>query len=262
MQILHDLFGDYAEASKILGVDRDYADTISGMRAQLVPPQIGKDGSLPEWTEDYVQMEPQHRHLSPLYGLYPGNVISVGRTPGLILPVKKVLEERGDGSAGWSRAWKINLWARLYDGNRALKIFKGYLKEQCLSQLFAECNTAMQVDGSLGVSAGISEMLVQSHEGFIDILPALPDEWDTGSFDGVCTRGAFELRFEWANHRIIKATILSKAGGLCKVDPKIPVDVVRDGKKIKWKKNKGGVIEFMTEKRASDFLVPQKTAPR
>ncbi|HVM86725.1 MAG TPA: glycoside hydrolase family 95 protein [Puia sp.] len=258
MQILHDLFGYYVNAAKILGVDQTYADTISVIQAKLVPPQIGKDGSLQEWTQDYKQMEQQHRHLSPLYGLYPGNVISVKKTPELIMPVKKVLEERGDEGAGWSRAWKMNLWARLYDGNRALKIFKGYLKDQCLPQLFAKCYTAMQVDATLGVTAGITEMLIQSHEGVIDLLPALPDEWMDGNFNGVGARGAFQLNFEWANHKVTKATVLSREGGWCRINPKISVTVMRNNKKLKIKQGKDGAIEFMTEKGVSYALVPAK----
>ena len=132
-----------------------------------------------------------------MYGLYPGNVISAKRTPELINASKAVLEQRGDGGTGFSRAWKMALWSRLYDGERAHKIFKGYIKEQAYTQLFAKCYTPLQVDGTFGVTAGITEMLMQSHEGVIDLLPALPKNWPTGHFDGVCARGAFELKMLW-----------------------------------------------------------------
>ena len=176
MQILTDLFGYYVEASKILVLDTAFASKVAKARARLVPPQIGSNGSLQEWSDDLEQMEDKHRHFSHLYGLYPGNVISAKRTPQFVEPVKKVLEQRGDGGTGFSRAWKMSLWARLNDGNRANMIFKGYINDQCYPQLFAKCFTPLQVDGSLGVTAGITEMLVQSHEESIKILPAHPDE--------------------------------------------------------------------------------------
>jgi alpha-L-fucosidase 2 len=248
MQIINDLFADYIQAAKILGLDEDFSAKVAEARARLVPPQVGASGMLQEWTEDYEQLEPKHRHISLLYGLYPGNVISVTRTPSLIGPVKKVLKERGDGGAGFSRAWKMNIWARLYDGNKAYKIFKEYLDQQCFSQLFAKCFTPMQVDGTLGVTAGITEMLIQSHEGVIDLLPALPDEWSEGKFDGVCARGAFELNFQWKNYKITKVELLSKQGGICRIDTKIPVVVKCKGKKIESKSLENGVQEFLTIK--------------
>jgi alpha-L-fucosidase 2 len=247
MQILHDLFGYYAEASKILGVDQDFAAKVSIARSRLVPPQVGADGMLQEWTEDYAQLEPKHRHLSPLYGLYPGNVISVKKTPELIKPVKKVLEERGDGALGFSRAWKMCLWARLYDGNRADKIFHGYIQDQCFPQLFAKCGTALQVDASFGTAAGITEMLIQSHEGIIDLIPALPDEWTEGSFNGVCARGAFELKFEWKNKSLTSAEVLSKAAKGCRIHAPGINTVTSNGKKVKFAKYPDGSIGFETK---------------
>ncbi|MFI5194597.1 MAG: glycosyl hydrolase family 95 catalytic domain-containing protein, partial [Chitinophagales bacterium] len=209
---------------------------------------IGKDGSLQEWTDDWAQMEKNHRHFSHLYGLYPGNVLSARLTPQFTAACKAVLNQRGDGGAGFSRAWKMSLWARLYDGNRAYKLFKGYIKDQCLSQLFAKCFTPMQVDGSLGVTAGINEMLVQSHEGVIDLLPALPDEWRTGKFDGVCVRGAFELNFEWKNGKLTRASLLSKQGELCRLNPRTAVRIKSNGRNIAVKKQADGSIEFATQK--------------
>jgi alpha-L-fucosidase 2 len=247
MEILTDLFGYYINASKILGVDQDFAAKVTKARARLVPPQIGSNGSLQEWTDDLAQMEDKHRHFSHLYGLYPGNVISAKRTPELVDPVKKVLEQRGDGGAGFSRAWKMSLWARLYDGNRAYKIFQGYIKDQCYPSLFAKCFTPLQVDGSLGVSAGVTEMLMQSHEGVIDLLPALPDDWTDGSFKGVCARGAFELKFEWKNKSLTSAEVLSKAGHVCRINPKGLNSVTCNGKKVRIIKNPDGSISFETK---------------
>ena len=208
MQILNDLFRYYVEAAAILEKDQAYAAKVEKTRQRLVPPRVGKDGTLQEWTEDYGQMEDKHRHFSHLYGLYPGNVLSAKRTPEFVEPIKKVLEQRGDGACGWSRAWKMNLWSRLYDGERALSIYKGYLKEQSYLSLFAKCGEPFNIDGSLGQTAGITEMLVQSHEGVIDLLPAVPNEWRTGQFDGVRVRGGFELNMAWKDKKITSVEII------------------------------------------------------
>jgi alpha-L-fucosidase 2 len=168
-----------------------------------------------------------------------------------------VLEQRGDGGAGFSRAWKMSLWARLNDGNRAYQIFKDYIKVQCYPQLFAKCFTPLQIDGSLGVTAAITEMLIQSHEGIIELLPALPAEWNEGKFNGVCARGAFELNFEWRDSKITKASLLSKQGGLCRINAKVPVVVKSKGKKIAVKNIENGVIEFLTNK-GDQFIITAK----
>jgi alpha-L-fucosidase 2 len=216
-QILKDLFDYYISAAQLLDKDEKFASAVKAARARLIPSQIGKDGTLQEWAEDYGQLEDKHRHFSHLYGLYPGNVISVRNTPELIDPVKKVLEQRGDGGTGFSRGWKMALWARLYDGDRANLIFKDYLKNQCYISLFAKCFTPLQVDGTFGVTAGITEMLIQSHEDFIELLPALPAEWSTGKFYGVKARGGFEVDFEWENQKPTRVNVLSIAGKKCKI---------------------------------------------
>jgi alpha-L-fucosidase 2 len=246
MQILTDLFGYYARACKILGRDQDYAKKVLAARARLVPSQIGKDGTLQEWAEDYGQLEDKHRHFSHMYGLFPGNIISAKRTPELVDACKAVLEQRGNGGTGFSRGWKMALWARLYDGERAHQIFKGYIKEQAYTQLFAKCFTPLQVDGTFGVTAGITEMLMQSHEGIIDLLPALPKAWSNGHFDGLCARGAFELDMEWTDGQITRVEVLSKKGQTCRIDPKTNVKVTADGKQVKSKTLKDGPIEFNT----------------
>ena len=247
MQILTDLFEYYADASQILGLDQEYASQVLRARARLVPPQIGKDGALQEWSEDYEQMEEKHRHFSHLYGLYPGNVISARRTPQFVDGCKAVLEQRGDGGTGFSRGWKMALWARLYNGERAYEIFKGYIKEQAYPQLFAKCYTPLQVDGSFGVTAGITEMIMQSHEGVIDLLPALPKEWSTGHFEGLCTRGAFELDMKWSDGQIVRVEVLSKKGQTCRINLKTTVKVTSRGKQVSTKIEKDGTIEFATK---------------
>jgi alpha-L-fucosidase 2 len=254
MEILYDLFGYYIEASKILGKEDSFIQQVKTAREKLVPPQIGKDGSLQEWADDWKSLEEHHRHFSHLYGLYPGKVLYEKRTAALIEAYKRVLEERGDASTGFSRAWKMALWARLGDGNRSNKIYKGYLKEQSCSSLFALCGKALQVDGDFGVTAAITEMLMQSHDGFIKLLPALPDEWSNGTYKGVCTRGAFELDFQWQNKKLTTLKILSKAGEICRIEANPTVKVTNNGKNVSFKKLPAGIIEFKTIKGES-YLV-------
>lgn len=256
MQIIADLFDGYLHAAALLHTDTAFAHNVAAARARLAPPQIGANGMLQEWVEDFDQLEDKHRHISHLYGLYPGNVISAKRTPELIDGVKKVLEERGDEGAGFSRAWKMSLWARLYDGERAYKIFKGYLADQCYPQLFAKCFKPLQVDGTLGVTAGITEMLLQSHEGLIDLLPALPADWHTGQFNGLCARGAFEVSASWKEGAITSIEILSKQGGACSVLCKTPVKVNCNGKKVPLKRDAKGMITFATEKGKRYVIIP------
>jgi alpha-L-fucosidase 2 len=246
MQILSDLFNYYVEAAEVLGLDKEFVVRVNSARARLVPPQIGKDGTLQEWTEDLEQMEDKHRHFSHLYGLYPGHVISAKNTPHLIEGCKAVLEQRGDGGTGFSRGWKMALWARLYDGNRAGQIFKGYIEEQCYPQLFAKCFTPLQIDGTQGVAAGITEMLIQSHEGVIDLLPALPDQWSEGAFKGVCVRGGFELEMTWSSKEITEVKILSKYGHSCHIHAGGKVRIEKDGKNVRLKTFEDGSVAFDT----------------
>ena len=217
IQILKDLFSYYLKASNILQKDALFAQKVKLSLDKLVPTLVGKEGNLQEWTEDFGQLEDKHRHFSHLYGLYPGNVLSAKNTPQFIDPIKAVLTQRGDGGTGFSRAWKMALYARLYDGNKANEIFKGYIKEQCYASLFAKCGKPLQVDGSLGLTAAVTEMLMQSHEGVIHLLPALPDEWKNGELKGVKARGGFELSFKWANNKLIQVDILSLKGGVCNI---------------------------------------------
>jgi alpha-L-fucosidase 2 len=256
MQILYDLFGYYLEASLVLAKSTTLTKEVQHAREKLVPPQIGSNGALQEWADDWKSLEENHRHFSHLYGLYPGKVLYEKRTPALIESYKKVLEERGDASTGFSRAWKMALWSRLGDGNRANKIYKGYLKEQSCTSLFALCGKAPQVDGAFGVTAAITEMLLQSHDGFIKLLPALPDEWNDGEFKGVCARGAFTLNYAWKNKRVTRLTIVSKEGGVCRLESSADVKIICQGKRITFSRQKGETIEFMTEKGLSYSVIP------
>lgn len=249
MQILKDLFDYYVEAAELLDKDKAYAIEVAKKRVRLAPSQVGKDGTLQEWTDDLEQLEDKHRHFSHMYGLYPGNVLSKKNTPELVEPIKAVLEQRGDGGTGFSRAWKMALYARLNDGERAYSIYKGYLKEQCYMSLFAKCFTPLQVDGSLGATAAISEMLVQSHEEAIELLPALPNAWSTGAFKGVIARGAFELDLEWKKSKMKTVDVLSKAGKTFRLLVTSEVRVSSNGNPVNFSKE-DRFIAFSTEKGA------------
>jgi alpha-L-fucosidase 2 len=142
----------------------------------------------------------------------------------------------------------MNLWARLYDGDRADKIFKGYLKEQCYPSLFAKCGKPLQVDGSFGVTAGITEMLLQSHQGYLHFLPALPSDWSAGRFKGVCARGGFELDYSWENSNLVKVDVLSKTGNTCAIKTNKRLKVTSGGKKVSSSLPKNGIVTFATSK--------------
>jgi alpha-L-fucosidase 2 len=248
MEILRDLFEIYGQTSTILNADPQLRKRVADIRSRLVPAQVGQDGALQEWAEDWGQLEKNHRHFSHLYGLYPGNNFSPARTPGLVGPLKAVLEQRGDGAAGWSRAWKTALWARLHDGERSEKIFRGYIKEQAYPQLFAMCFTPMQVDGTLGMTAAITEMLVQAHEGYIELLPALPRDWKDGMVKGIRVRGGFELDMEWKEGKVMRCSIRSTAGGECRIRLDGPAKLTMGKKPIASKKDADGVVVFPTVK--------------
>ncbi|HWK99674.1 MAG TPA: glycoside hydrolase family 95 protein [Parapedobacter sp.] len=257
MQILDDLFAYYLEMAEALGEDADLAEKVAAAKARLVPPQIGADGSLQEWADDWGQLEPEHRHASHMYGLYPGDVISVKKTPEFLDACKVVLEKRGDGATGWSRAWKTALWARLHDGNRANQVLRRYMTEQTWPQLFGRCGTPMQVDATLGITAAVTEMLVQSNDGFVEFLPACPDEWREGSFRGVCVRGAFELDFDWKAGKVGAAAVVSKQGAAFRFKPFAAEVVVEqaDGKHVETRKNSDGTLVFDTTSGTSYRIV-------
>ena len=219
-----------------------------------MPPQIGSDGSLQEWADDWRSLEKNHRHFSHLYGLYPGRVLWDKRTPALIEAYKKVLNERGDGGKGFSMAWKMALWARLGDGDRANKIFKGYLNEQSCSQMFALCGKSLQVDGSLGMTAAIMEMLIQSQDGAVDLLRALPGEWVSGELSGVRVRGGFELVLRWADRQAQTLKVTSHAGLPFRLKSGRPVQLTTNGNTFRTIEPVNGVIEFPTMKDRSYVL--------
>ncbi len=251
MQIIQDLFSSYTAAAALLKIDGDFSNKVAERKKLLLPPKIGKDGSLQEWAQDWGQTEHPHRHMSPLYGLYPGDVLSFAKTPQLMDACKAILIQRGDESSEWSRAWKVCLWARMKDGNHALKILKGYYKDESHAQLLSGRGRVMQIDGTMGVAAGISEMLIQSQDDKIELLPALPTEWSDGEVKGMCTRGAFVIDMKWMQNKLTNLEILSKQGGTCRLQMTATMKVYTNGKNVKVKTNKDGTIEFETVKNAT-----------
>ena len=220
MQILRELFGNCIAAGESFDVDERFRENLKTTRAHLAPNQIGPDGRLQEWLKPYEEPDPHHRHISHMYGLYPYYELTPQIAPELAEAAGKSLERRGfKGDVGWANAWKICLYARLLDSAQAYGYLKRLIGRNAFPNLFNACwpNRVFQIDGNFGGTAGIAEMLLQSHAGEIHLLPALPDTWPAGEVKGLCARGGFVVDVEWENQALSQVKILSKAGRDCKV---------------------------------------------
>lgn len=246
-QILFCLFTAVEESAEILGIDKEYAEKMRQLRSRLPEPEIGKYGQIMEWAEDYEEVEPGHRHISQLFALYPSDMISLRKTPELAKAAVATLERRlahGGGHTGWSRAWIINMWARLGNGEKVGENVRSLLSRSTSINMF-DMHPPFQIDGNFGGGAGIAEALVQSHCGEITVLPALPPEWESGSLCGVRARGGFELDFSWEKGRITKLSVKSLSGNICSIVGNFKV--LSDGKAVDVTEN-DGAVSFMTEK--------------
>ena len=248
--LIEQFYADFITASEVLEKDEALRSEIVLQKEKLKPFAVGKWGQIKEWFEeddenfDHSKTQKNHRHISHLLGLYPGKAIN-STTPELMNAAIVTMNDRGDESTGWARAYKLNLWARTKDGNRAYKILNGLLSGCTFPNLF-DFHPPFQLDGNFGGSAGIAEMLLQSHEGYIEPLAALPETWKNGEYSGLCARNGFEISVKWNNCKAEEISVISKHGGKCRIKTELGT-VTKNGEKIQVDSN-NGIISFDTIK--------------
>lgn len=256
MSIIWDLFTNVIEASEVLGIDTDFKNTLIEKRNKLYPMRIGSKGQLLEWYKEFEETDPRHRHVSHLFGLHPGRQLSLSQTPDLFNAAKKTLEIRGDEGTGWSKGWKINWWARLLNGDHAYKLIRQLLlytntnagsRQGGTYPNFFDAHPPFQIDGNFAGTAGMAEMLLQSHAGFIQLLPALPEAWKEGSVEGLKARGAFLINMQWKDQKFLKASITSLNGGRCVIKTGVAL-MLEGGKDRPVREGNNYTLSFETVK--------------
>ena len=248
-EIIKELFTACIKSSEILKVDKEFKEMLAAIMERLPKPQIGKYGQILEWYEEHEEVDPGHRHISHLFALHPGSQITPEETPELAEAAYKTLKRRlenGGGHTGWSCAWIINMFARLGDGENAYAYILNLLRKSTYPNLF-DAHPPFQIDGNFGATAGIAEMLLQSHAGHIKLLPALPEAWAKGKVCGLRARGGFKIDMTWENGVLIEADIVSTQGGTCIIQSSVPLKVLCKNKEIIIKNNDSGTFEFNTQ---------------
>jgi alpha-L-fucosidase 2 len=256
MQILRDLFAGVAEASATLGVDPELRERLLEARAKLAPTQVGRGGELQEWLDDWRQREASHRHISHLYGVFPGAQIRPETTPELAEATRRVLAQRGLVGNGWSSAWKAAAWARLRDGDEAMENVAYAVRHYTTRSLFSICSKAPQVDGALGLTAAVAEMLLQSQDSTLTLLPARPSAWTNGEVRGLRARGGFEVGMRWEGGRLVRATIRATLGGPCRLRAGGDLRVTRDGRPVALVRGEPGIVEIAAAPGATYVVTP------
>ena len=259
-QILHELFAAFAGASELLGEDAELRAQILAMKAKVPPPRAGTHGRLLEWQEDRQELEPGHRHISHLFAVFPGAQISPGATPDLARAARLALERRlehGGGHSGWSSAWIACVWARLLEGNPAHRQLVNILRQWTFPNLFGGHPPGVfQIDGNFGATAAVAEMLLQSHQGWIHLLPALPDAWPKGAAAGLKARGGFEVDLAWERGTLSRAAVRSLCGRPCAILGRGGLRVSQEGRAVKASRE-GGLLRFQTREGASYDVAPR-----